>query len=354
MAGISASSTSASTSKPHVVSLGEPRHISAEYLAEFGKDFNFSFVPAAGRQEAIKLLPSFIEQNGPIDAFIIRMGTLDYEPFDQELLGPLVPHCRIIASASAGYNEFDVDWMTSQGIWFTNTVDGVAEATADMAIFLILAVLRNTTVAEKCARSGKWRAVPGLVPARDPTGLTLGIVGMGAIGKYLARKAKAFNLKIIYYNRNRLPSDVEAQYDATYCTSLHELLSKSDIVSLSCPLNAHTTGLMGRTEFAAMKDGSFIVNTARGAIIDEPSLIEALESGKVTRAGLDVFPEEPNINPYFLSSDKVIIQPHLGGLTDVAFQKAERECFENIKALWRSGKPNSPVVNLNDPSRGQK
>ncbi|KAL1884449.1 hypothetical protein Plec18167_002037 [Paecilomyces lecythidis] len=374
MSAITASTTSTST-KPHVVSLGEPKHISAEYLAEFTKDFNFSFVPAAGRQEAIKLLPSFIEQNGPVDAFIIRMGTLDYEPFDQELLGPLVPHCRIIASASAGYNEFDVDWMTSQGIWFTNTVDGVAEATADMAMFLILAVLRNTTVAEKCARSGKWRGVPGLVPARDPTGLTLGIVGMGAIGKvedsllssgvliranvtssiqYLARKAKVFNLKIVYYNRNRLPVDVEAQYDATYCASLHELLSKADIVSLSCPLNAHTTGLMGRAEFAAMKDGSFLVNTARGAIIDEPSLIEALESGKVARAGLDVFPEEPNINPYFLESDKVIIQPHLGGLTDVAFQKAERECFENIKALWWNGKPNSPVVNLNSPPRGEK
>lgn len=139
---------------------------------------------------------------------------------------------------------------------------------------------------------------------------------------------------------------MEDQYSATYCATLHELLSKSDIVSLSCPLNAETTGLIGKAEFGVMKDGVFVVNTARGAVIDEPSLIEALKSGKVARAGLDVFVGEPNIDPYFFTSDNVIIQPHLGGLTDMAYQKAERECFENIRALWRKGRPNSPVIEI--------
>ncbi len=122
-----------------------------------------------------------IAESRPIDAFIIRMGTAPYEPFDEDLLKPLVPHCKIITSASAGFNEFPVDWMTKEGIWFCNTVDAVAEATADMAVFLILAVLRNTYRAERGARDGMWKE--GLVPSRDPTGLTLGIVGMGAIGK---------------------------------------------------------------------------------------------------------------------------------------------------------------------------
>lgn len=169
--------------KPRVVILGEPRFAGEEYLAEFSKEFNFSILPATNREETKRLLPATIEKDGPIHAFIIRMGTPPYEPFDEDLLGPLLPHCRIIASASAGFNEFPVDWLASKGVWFCNTIDAVAEPTADMAMFLTLAVLRNTTVAEKSARSGSWRAIPGIVPAKDPSGLTLGIVGMGAIGK---------------------------------------------------------------------------------------------------------------------------------------------------------------------------
>jgi lactate dehydrogenase-like 2-hydroxyacid dehydrogenase len=161
--------------------------------------------------------------------------------------------------------------------------------------------------------------------------------------QYLAKKAAVFNMKIKYYNRRQLSASEETQYGAKYCSTLHELLGASDVVSLNCPLNAATTGLIGAAEFAAMKDGVFLVNTARGGVIDEDAFIQALESGKVARAGLDVFVNEPSPNKYFLESDKVIVQPHLGGLTDIAFHKAEKECFENIRALFASGKPNSPV-----------
>ena len=150
-------------------------------------------------------------------------------------------------------------------------------------------------------------------------------------------------MKIRYHNRRRLAPEVEREYGAEYCDSLHGLLSSSEVISINCPLNHQTTGLIGSAEFAAMKDGAFFVNTARGPIVDENALIAALESGKITRAGLDVFANEPSPNPWFLQSDKVIIQPHLGGLTDSAFQKAERECFENIRALFTTGKANSPV-----------
>jgi lactate dehydrogenase-like 2-hydroxyacid dehydrogenase len=169
--------------KPRVVSLGEPAFVGNEYLAQFQTEFDYSVLPAKNREETQTLLPKDLEENGPIDAFIIRMGTPPYEPFDEDLLRALVPGCKIITSASAGYNEFDVDWMASQKIVFCNTVNAVAEATADMAIFLILAVLRNTTNAEQSVRSGMWRKGANLVPACDPSGLTLGIVGMGAIGK---------------------------------------------------------------------------------------------------------------------------------------------------------------------------
>ncbi|KAJ5152933.1 uncharacterized protein N7482_009411 [Penicillium canariense] len=333
------------TAKPRVVALGDPRYVGAEYLADFQKEFDYSVLPATNRTETQQMLPDDIAANGPIDAFIIRMGTPPYEPFDEGLLKALVPDCKIIVSASAGFNEFDVQWMADEGIWFCNTVNAVAEATADMALFLILAVLRNTTNAEKSARDGTWRAA-GLVPARDPSGLTLGIVGMGAIGKYIAKKAACFNMEIKYHNRNQLPADEEVKYGATYCETLHELLASSDVVSISCPLNANTTNLISEAEFAVMKDGVFLINTARGAVIDENALIAALESGKVARAGLDVFVNEPRPDPYFLQSDKVIIQPHLGGLTDVAYQKAERECFENIRAFFTKGKANSPVMEI--------
>ncbi|CEI64714.1 hypothetical protein FVEN_g3222 [Fusarium venenatum] len=332
------------SNKPHVVSLGAPKFAGAEYLEAFSKDHDFEVLDATDRQETQKRLPELIKEKGPVDAFVICMGTPPFEPFDEGLLRSLATDCRIITSASAGYNEFDVEWMTKNNILFCNSVDAVAEATADMAMFLILATLRNTSKAERTAKAGKWRGEPGsLVPARDPTGMTLGIVGMGSIGKYLAKKAAVFNMKIKYYNRHQLPNDVERQYNATYCTTLNELLSQSDVVSLNCPLNDKTTSLMSTAEFAAMKDGSFLVNTARGAVIDEDAFKVALKTGKIARAGLDVLVNEPNVDPWFLEQDSVIIQPHLGGLTDIAFQKAERECFENIRTYFRTGKANSPV-----------
>lgn len=150
-------------------------------------------------------------------------------------------------------------------------------------------------------------------------------------------------MKIKYYNRKQLSAVEEAKYGATYCKTLHELLQSSDVVSINCPLNEHTTGLIGKTEFAAMKDGAFLVNTARGPVVDEKALIAALEGGKVTRAGLDVFANEPSPDSWFLQSEKVVIQPHLGGQTDSAFQKAEHECFDNIRAFFSKGEAVSPV-----------
>ncbi|KAF4984789.1 hypothetical protein FZEAL_80 [Fusarium zealandicum] len=330
-----------SEKKPRVVVLGKPRFVGDDYLEEFRKDFDYDFLDVSNHQQALEELPSMIEKSGPVDAFIVRMGRGPYHPFDEELFKPLTPQCRIIASASAGYDDFDVEWMTRHNIWLCNSIDAVAEATADMSFFLTLAVIRDTYRAERCARDGTWKEP--VVPSRDPSGMTLGIIGMGTIGKHLAKRAAVFNMRIKYYNRRQLSAQDEARFSATYCPSLHELLSQSDVVSVNCPLSRDTTNLISTQEFAAMRDGAFIVNTARGPVIDEPALIEALESGKITRAGLDVFWDEPNINDYFRKSDKVIVQPHVAGLTDLAFQKGEREAFENIKALFKTGKPISPV-----------
>ncbi len=165
------------------MSLGTPKFVGADYLAQFSEEFDYSVLEAYNHEETERLLAEDVRKNGPIDGFLIRMGTLPYEPFDENLLAPLLPSCRIVASASAGFNEFPVDWLAENGTYFTNTVDAVAEATADMAMFLTLAVLRNTTNAEQSVRNGTWRDPSGLIPARDPYGLKLGIVGLGSIGK---------------------------------------------------------------------------------------------------------------------------------------------------------------------------
>lgn len=303
-------------------------------------------LPAKDRKETKAQLLSQVKNNGPYQGLVIKMGTIPYEPYDEELLAALVPGCEIIVSASAGYNEFDIDWMTSAGIIFCNTVDAVSEATADMALFLILATVRNTSKAERQARQGRWKE--GLTPSQDPVAKTLGILGLGGIGKYVALKAKAFNMKILYHNRHRLDKKEEEKYGATYCSTLEELLGESDVVSIHTPLNADTTDLISHKEFEYMKDGSFLVNTARGAVVNEDAMIEALESGKLKRVGLDVFPGEPEINDYLRRSDKVVLQPHMGGLTESAFAKSQLECLENLRAYFEKGAPNSPV---NDPKR---
>ncbi|KAM0444042.1 hypothetical protein ACHAQK_002794 [Fusarium lateritium] len=334
------SSEANSGRKPRVVALGKPEFLSDEYIKDFQKDFDYNILVASNHQEALEKLPLMLKQHGPIDAFVVRMGRPPYRPFDK-IFEHLTPHCKIIASAAAGYDDFGVDWLTEKAIWLCNSVDAVAEATADMAFFLALAVIRDTYRGERSLREGNWRGP--VVPSRDPWGMTLGIIGMGAIGRCLAKRALAFNMRIKYYNRTQLSPEAEAKYEATYCTSLHELLAQSDVVSVNCPLTKETENLISTKEFATMKDGAFIVNTARGAIIDEAALIKALESGKITRAGLDVFLNEPDLNEYFKTSDKVVIQPHVAGLTDLAFQRGEKEAFENIKALFKTGSPISPV-----------
>jgi len=150
-------------------------------------------------------------------------------------------------------------------------------------------------------------------------------------------------MKVQYHNRTRATPEIEAEYNATWCPTLESLLSTSDVISVSIPQNASTIGYLSEKEFSQMKDGVFLINTARGPIVDEKALIAALESGKVARAGLDVFDGEPQINPYFAQSEKVIIQPHLGGLTNRAARDAERECFANIEALFKTGRPVAPI-----------
>ncbi|KAH8883209.1 glycerate-and formate-dehydrogenase [Thozetella sp. PMI_491] len=327
--------------KPRVLSLGKLNYADPAMLQNFESKVDLHVVQPSDRESTVKLIAETAKSQSPFDAVMILMGSGPYERFDEELLGPLVPGIKIAACVNAGYSEFDLNWFTSNKIYVTNTLHAVAEPTADMAMYLILAVLRDTYQKEKNVRMGGWRNATS--PPRDPNGLTLGIVGMGKIGKHVARKAKVFGMKIQYYNRSRVPEEEEKALEAKYCSELKELLATSDVVSINCPLTDATRDMIGEAEIAVMKDGSFLVNTGRGPVVNEKALIQALWSGKIERAGLDVFDHEPKINPFFRASEKVIVQPHMGSWTDVAWKNAYHETMANIEALFFDGKPISPV-----------
>ena len=184
-------------------------------------------------------------------------------------------------------------------------------ATSDVAMFLLLAALRRTYVPGTALRANAWRG--NMTLGHDPEGKTLGILGMGGIGSALARRAIPFGLSIQYYNRNPVPADKNPT-DAKYVL-FEELLKTSDVISVHLPLNDGTRGLIGKKEFEMMKDGVTIVNTARGPIIDEDALVQAVENGKVWSAGLDVYEKEPEVHPGLVKNENVILMPHIGTAT---------------------------------------
>ncbi|KAJ5225903.1 hypothetical protein N7468_007128 [Penicillium chermesinum] len=349
--------------KPKVLTFGKLEWADAGFLADFESKFDVHAIePPSNRDGAIRAVAEAAKTAGPFDAAILLMGNSAYSPFDAPVFGPLAMNCRIVACVNAGFSEFDLDWFTANKMYVTNTLHAVAEPTADIAIFLILAVLRDTTREEMNVRKGGWKNASA--PPRDPNGLTLGIIGMGRIGKvriaetqrakykkhnsekHVARKAKAFGLKIQYFNRSPVPAVEETALDATYCSKLDDLLATSDVISVNCPLSDATRDLIGVEEIAKMKDGVFLVNTGRGPIVNEKALIEGLRSGKITRAGLDVFDNEPNINPWFRSAENCVVLPHMGSWTDAAWKNAYHECMDNILAFFARGKPISPVNTL--------
>ncbi|KAJ5116042.1 hypothetical protein N7456_000390 [Penicillium angulare] len=328
--------------KPKVLSLGSPSWAGEAFLQNFNNTCDIHVVQPSDRNGTVQAIADARKSNGPFDAVLILMGNGAYERFDQELLGPLVPELKVVGSVNAGYSEFDLDWFNANKIFVTNTIDAVAEPTADIAIFLMLAALRDTSRLEMEIRNGGWRGGTK-APLLDPNGKTLGIIGMGKIGRHVARKANAFGMDVQYYNRKPLSTEMEENLSAKYCSTIEELLKSSDVISLNCPLTSETRGLIGADEFAMMKDGVILVNTARGAVIDENAFIQALESGKVARAGLDVFDGEPKVNDYFRKSTRCVVQPHMGSWTDVAWRNAYQEAMNNVTSVFTLGKAISPV-----------
>jgi glyoxylate reductase len=251
---------------------------------------------------------------------------------------------KIIANFGVGYNNIDVDAATDMGIVVCNTPNSVTEPTAEMAMGLMISVMRRITETDRGLRGDpdfKWGMMENL--GKGLYGKTLGIIGMGRIGRAVARRASASGMKIIYYNRTKLPRDLEAQSKAEW-VPLEALISNADVISLHCPLTEKTHHLIDEKEMNQMKDGVFIINTSRGSVINEKALVKYLQIGKIGGAGLDVFEEEPVIHSDLYQMNNVVLTPHNAtGTIDTRIELA-REASNNILDFF-DGKKDISIVN---------
>lgn len=252
---------------------------------------------------------------------------------------------KLIANFGAGVNHIDVKAAAGASIAVTNTPGVLTEDTADLTMALLLSVPRRLFEGEKILRAGEWSGwTPTFLMGHRIQGKRLGIIGMGRIGRAVARRAKAFNMAVHYHNRSQLPAEVEEELEATYWADLDEMLSRMDFVSVNCPLTADTHHLLNRERMKKLQPHAVIINTARGEIIDETALADLLEVGRIAGAGLDVFEAEPEINSKLLELDNVVLLPHMGSATVEARTGMGEKVLINIQAFTDGHRPPDRVL----------
>ena len=252
---------------------------------------------------------------------------------------------KVVSNVAVGYNNIDVETATERGVLVTNTPDVLNEATADLAFTLLLGAARRLPEADRYLREGKFEGWELFQPhlGLDVWGKTLGIVGMGRIGEAVARRAKGFNMNVLYHNRSRLEPDVEQELGARY-VSFDELLEESDFISVHVPLTDETQHLFNKDAFEKMKETAVLINTARGPVVDEAALAEALEAGKIRGAALDVFEREPEVHPALLELEEhLVLVPHIGSATHETRRRMSTLAAENMAAALTGSRPPSLV-----------
>lgn len=256
---------------------------------------------------------------------------------DDELLDAAGPQLKIVANCAVGFNNIDVGACTRRTIPVTNTPGVLTDTTADLAMALILAVARQLVPADTYVRTGKYLGwSPQLFVGSDVHHKTLGIVGFGRIGYALARRAAGFDMTILYHNRSRANVELEQAVGATF-VDMATLLAQSDFISIHVPLNGETHHLMGLAELQAMKPSAYLINTARGEIVDEKALVRALQEGWIAGAGLDVFEFEPALEKELTGMDNVVLLPHIGSASIETRTKMGLVAAENLISLLIEG-----------------
>jgi glyoxylate reductase len=256
---------------------------------------------------------------------------------DAALIAAAPPRLKLIANYGAGVNHIDLAAAKAKGIMVTNTPGVFTDDTADLTMALILNVPRRLGEGHRLMRSGGWQgwSPTGMLGHRIG-GKTLGIIGFGRIGEAVAIRAKAFGLNIIYNKRHRLPASVEEELGVSFEPDLDRLVGRADIISLHCPLTSETDKIINADRIALMKPDAYIINSSRGELIDEVALMDALESGRIAGAGLDVYTHEPAVDPRLLAIPNVVLLPHLGSATFEGRGASGERVIANIR-MWADG-----------------
>ena len=270
--------------------------------------------------------------------------TLLHDRVDEELLEAAGPQLRCVANVAVGYDNVDVEAAARRGVVVTNTPGVLDDATADLTLALILAATRRLAEGDRLIRAGHpWTWGMSFMLGSDLRGKLLGIVGLGGIGRRVAERARAFGMEIAYHSRHPAPAEVTAALEAERLP-LEELLARADVVSLHCPLTPETRHLIGPAELARMKPSAVLVNAARGPVVDEPALAEALASGEIAAAGLDVYEHEPQVEPALLALENVVLSPHLGSATVETRTAMAELAARNAISVLRGEGPLTPVA----------
>jgi glyoxylate reductase len=259
-------------------------------------------------------------------------------PIDAELLDVAGGSLKVVANFAVGYDNIDVEAVRERGVRATNTPDVLTNATAELAIALMLAAARRIAEADALTRRGRWPPEDQIL-GRELAGSTVGLVGFGRIARRVTELLRCFDVRLLFSSRSEAPGRHGAER-----RDLGELLAASDFVSLHVPLTTETRHLIDATRLAQVKRGAILVNTSRGAVVDTPALIEALRSGQLGAAGLDVYEDEPHVPPELRELPNTVLLPHIGSATGTTRDAMARLCAENVLAVIEAREPPTPVV----------
>ena len=265
------------------------------------------------------------------------------EVFTADVVAALSERIKIVANHSVGTDHCDLEAFRAKGIVVTNTPDVLSNATAEIGMLLMLGAARRAVEGDALVRSGNWSSwSPSFMVGTQVSGKTIGIIGMGRVGQAMARFCRGFDMQVHYFNRSRLSPELEA--GATYHDTVESLLGISEFLSLNCPNTPETSGIINARTLALLPRGAIIVNTARGALVIEDDLIDALKSGHIAAAGLDCFQNEPGGNPKFSSFDNVFMLPHIGSATRETRDAMGARALDNLDAFFAGEPPKDRVA----------
>ena len=312
-----------------------PRRLSDATLARARRDYDVILTEddRPGTAEEI------VEMSARVDGMI----PCHSERFTAEVVARLDKRLKIVANHSVGVDHCDLDALAGRGIVVTNTPDVLSDATAEIAMLLMLGAARHAVRGDRLVRTGAWDSwSPSFMVGKQVTGARLGIVGMGRVGRAFAQKARGFGMEIHYHNRSRLSPDVEQ--GAVFHEDVDSLLEVSDFLSLHCPATPETTDLLDAARLARLPEGAIVVNTARGALVDEDALLASIESGHLAGAGLDCFKHEPGGNPAFAAHENIFMLPHIGSATRATRDAMGFRALDNLDAFFAGKAPGDRLV----------